>query len=99
MGRLEIDMKTSLQRCTFGRLPSNEVVLEHLSISRQHAQLTLDAAGALFITDLGSGRAHLSFKGFKHQAGPCLDWFSCLLHSIFNTSSQVRGSSWVAATV
>lgn len=55
IGRLEINMKSSLQRCVFGRLPSNEVVLEHLSISRQHAQLTLDAAGDLFITDLGSG--------------------------------------------
>ena len=43
------------QRCVFGRLPSNEVVLEHLSISRQHAQLSLDASDDLLITDLGSG--------------------------------------------
>ena len=55
LGRLEIGLRTPHQRCVFGRLPSNEVVLEHLSISRQHAQLTLDAAGDLFLTDLGSG--------------------------------------------
>lgn len=56
IGRLEMSLHTPHQRCVFGRLPSNEVVLEHMSISRQHAQLTLDASGELFITDLGSGQ-------------------------------------------
>lgn len=41
----------------FGRLASCDVLLEHLSISRQHAQMTTDGAGNLFITDLGSGAA------------------------------------------
>lgn len=36
-------------------MPSCDVQLEHLSVSRQHAQLTADGAGNLFITDLGSG--------------------------------------------
>jgi hypothetical protein len=43
------------QRVIFGRLPSNDVVLEHASISRQHAALSADATGGLQLTDLGSG--------------------------------------------
>lgn len=45
-------------RCTqvvIGRAPACDVVLEHLSISRQHAELTTDLAGNLFLTDLGAG--------------------------------------------
>ena len=38
-----------------GRAPACDVVLEHLSISRQHAELTTDLAGNLFLTDLGAG--------------------------------------------
>lgn len=38
-----------------GRAPTCDVVLEHLSISRQHAELTTDLAGNLFLTDLGAG--------------------------------------------
>ena len=40
-----------------GRAPTCDVVLEHLSISRQHAELTTDLAGNLFLTDLGAGAA------------------------------------------
>jgi len=36
------------------RAPACDVVLEHLSISRQHAQLTVDLAGAVCLMDLGS---------------------------------------------
>lgn len=36
------------------RAPSCGVVLEHLSISRQHAQLTVDLSGSVCIMDLGS---------------------------------------------
>ncbi len=43
------------QRVIFGRLPSNDVVAEHASISRQHAALSVDASGTLLLTDLQSG--------------------------------------------
>lgn len=42
------------QRVTFGRSPDCDVVLEHLSISRQHATLTVDGGGGVLLTDLGS---------------------------------------------
>jgi hypothetical protein len=42
----------------FGRAPTCEIVLEHLSISRQHATLSTDTAGNLYLTDLGSGSIH-----------------------------------------
>lgn len=54
-GHLVLEMQRPSQQATFGRLPSCEVPLEHLSISRAHAQLTTDGAGNLFVTDLGSG--------------------------------------------
>lgn len=38
-----------------GRLPTCDIPLEHLSVSRAHAHLTTDGAGNLFLTDLGSG--------------------------------------------
>ena len=69
LGRLELGLHSSHQRCVFGRLPSNEVVLEHASISRQHAQLSLNDSRDLLITDLGSGRTphHPS----THTIGRC----------------------------
>ncbi|KAL4421080.1 hypothetical protein ABPG77_001375 [Micractinium sp. CCAP 211/92] len=54
LGHLVLEMQRPSQQATVGRLPSCEVPLEHLSISRAHAQLTTDGAGNLFITDLGS---------------------------------------------
>ncbi|GAB4815324.1 hypothetical protein N2152v2_002370 [Parachlorella kessleri] len=54
LGHLVVQLVRANQECTFGRLPSCDVQLEHLSISRQHAQLTTDGAGNLFVTDLGS---------------------------------------------
>ena len=54
LGHLVIELQRH-QECVFGRLPSCGVPLDHLSISRQHARLTTDAIGALFLTDLGSG--------------------------------------------
>ncbi|GBF91494.1 MAP kinase phosphatase [Raphidocelis subcapitata] len=44
------------QRVVFGRAPppAADVALEHASASRQHAALTVDAAGAVSLTDLGS---------------------------------------------
>ena len=43
------------QRVLFGRVPSCDVVLEHLSISRQHAVVTVDGTGCAFVMDLQSG--------------------------------------------
>lgn len=54
LGHLAIKLTRANQECVFGRLASCDVLLEHLSISRQHAQMTTDGAGNLFITDLGS---------------------------------------------
>lgn len=36
------------------RAPACNVVLEHLSISRQHAALTVDSSGSVCLMDLGS---------------------------------------------
>ncbi|MEW5317279.1 MAG: hypothetical protein WDW38_008590 [Sanguina aurantia] len=43
-----------MQRCVFGRQPGLDVVLEHASVSRQHAHLAVDARGEATLTDLGS---------------------------------------------
>jgi len=54
LNKLEIPELKRNQRCVFGRAPACDVKLDHLSISRQHAQLTRDDSGALFITDLST---------------------------------------------
>lgn len=54
LGRLALELGKPSQECIFGRLPSCGVPLEHLSVSRHHARLTGDAAGRLWLTDLGS---------------------------------------------
>ena len=53
-GQLRLTLAPN-QRCVFGRQPGGcDVVLEHLSISRQHAHLSMDLNGRCFITDMGS---------------------------------------------
>ena len=52
---MELGLHSIANKVVFGRAPTCDVVLEHLSISRQHATLSTDTAGNLFITDLGSG--------------------------------------------
>ena len=55
IGQLMLEL-TPNQRCVFGRQPGGcDVVLEHLSISRQHAQLSMDVQGRCFVTDMASG--------------------------------------------
>ena len=54
LGQLVVELAGATQECVFGRLPSCSVPLEHLSISRQHAKLTRDGEGRVFLTDLGS---------------------------------------------
>ncbi|KAI3430229.1 hypothetical protein D9Q98_004826 [Chlorella vulgaris] len=54
LGHLVLELQRVGQQCVFGRLPSCEVPVEHLSISRAHAQLTRDGGGNLSVTDLGS---------------------------------------------
>uniref|UniRef100_A0A061S0J9 protein-tyrosine-phosphatase n=2 Tax=Tetraselmis sp. GSL018 TaxID=582737 RepID=A0A061S0J9_9CHLO len=51
---IEVPALRRNQRCMFGRAPTCDIKLEHLSVSRQHAQLTRDDAGMLFITDLST---------------------------------------------
>lgn len=53
-GHLRLQMEDANQRAVVGRVPSCDVHLEHLSVSRHHAALTTDAAGHLFLTDLGA---------------------------------------------
>ena len=55
VGNLRLSLSLPNQRCIFGRIPTCDVVLEHGSISRQHAQLATDAACHVFLSDLGSG--------------------------------------------
>ncbi|EIE24571.1 phosphatases II [Coccomyxa subellipsoidea C-169] len=55
VGSMELGLQSIADKVVFGRAPTCDVVLEHLSISRQHATLSTDTAGNLFITDLGSG--------------------------------------------
>lgn len=47
---------SAAQACSsFGRLPSNDVILDHASSSRHHASVAYDATHAAYlITDLGS---------------------------------------------
>lgn len=54
MGKLVVGPMKPFQRCVFGRAPSCDVVLEHLSISRAHAEIIASSTG-LTLTDLGSG--------------------------------------------
>lgn len=59
IGHLELGLRVPSQRCLIGRHPDCDVVMEHLSVSRHHAELTLDHAGHMFLTDLGAGERHL----------------------------------------
>ncbi|KAF5827290.1 hypothetical protein DUNSADRAFT_996 [Dunaliella salina] len=56
VGQLVIGPIGAHQRCIYGRLPANDVVVEHASVSRQHLALTFDvASGGVLLTDLQSG--------------------------------------------
>ena len=55
MGGIELGLQSIAEKAIFGRGPTCDVPLEHLSISRQHAVLSTDTAGNLFLTDMGSG--------------------------------------------
>lgn len=54
LGTLTVDLPAPGQACTFGRMPSCDVPLEHPSISRAHAQITLEGGSRAMLTDLGS---------------------------------------------
>ncbi|GFR47234.1 hypothetical protein Agub_g8918, partial [Astrephomene gubernaculifera] len=55
LGLLELGPLRSTQRVVWGRSPDCDVVAEHGSISRQHAAVSVDRSGAVFVTDLQSG--------------------------------------------
>ena len=59
VGGIELGLQSIAERATFGRAPTCDVLLEHLSASRQHAVLSTDTAGNLYLTDLGSGEGCL----------------------------------------
>ena len=72
-GQLRLTLAPN-QRCVFGRHPGScDVVLEHLSISRQHANLSMDLNSRCFITDMGSGkRAMLNLACIAKGKQGCL---------------------------
>ena len=75
MGTVELGLHSIADKVVFGRAPTCDIVLEHLSISRQHATLSTDTAGNLFLTDLGSGAALLCWAltllmGVRHLISP-----------------------------
>lgn len=83
-GQLRLSLAPN-QRCVFGRHPGScDVVLEHLSISRQHAHLAMDLSRHCFITDMGSGDLHPSVSVcVMHAAAWCCLWlvgaaYTCL---------------------
>lgn len=55
-----------------GRLPSADIHLKHLSLSRAHARLTTDGAGGLAVTDMGSA----------HGTNVDGAWIKCALHPL-----------------
>lgn len=55
LGEYQIGRMAPSQVVLFGRLPTCDVHLEHLSISRQHAQLQVQRDGRVVLTDMGSG--------------------------------------------
>ena len=55
LGEYQLGAMTPSQAVLFGRLPTCDVHLEHLSISRQHAQLQVQRDGSVTLTDMGSG--------------------------------------------
>jgi hypothetical protein len=65
------------QRCIFGRGPDADVKLEHASLSRAHAQLSVDRDGAVTLLDLGSGMCP------AFTASTCLHtWDSVSSHAV-----------------
>lgn len=57
MGRLVVGLKQAGQRCLIGRDATPgacDIVLEHASVSRRHAQLSAGTGALLSLTDLGS---------------------------------------------
>lgn len=71
VGTVKVECLQPGQRVVFGRAADCEVVLEHPSSSRQHAQLSVDVTGTLVLADLGSAHgtsvdgAWLKSKGGK----------------------------------
>ncbi|KAJ9508775.1 hypothetical protein QJQ45_028089 [Haematococcus lacustris] len=83
VGQLVVGPMGPHQRVIFGRLPTADVVLEHQSLSRQHAALAVEGTAGLTLTDLQSGpmglyasltTSDIWFRaGSRHQAGGCVD--------------------------
>ena len=79
-GQLRLSLAPN-QRCVFGRQPGScDVVLEHLSISRQHAHLSMDLNGRCFVTDMGSGDCNVICVGHTHSECCYLDMQLALVY-------------------
>ena len=55
VGGIELGLQSIAEKAIFGRAPTCDVPVEHLSISRQHAVMSTDTAGNLYLMDMGSG--------------------------------------------
>ncbi len=84
MGQLALSLRSATQRCLVGRHPDCAVHLEHLSVSRHHAELTLDHAGNLFLTDLGAGPGSPVMPCCARLLTSCLD---CREYAIMTAST------------
>jgi hypothetical protein len=70
IGELVVGPMRVHQRVIFGRLPSSDIVVEHGSLSRQHAALSVEGTGILMLADLQSGEAEVRWKeGQAARAG------------------------------
>ena len=63
LGLLAIPLAMQSTKCVIGRAPGCGIVLEHASISRHHAELSSNARGELFVTDLSSGNQPAGEQG------------------------------------
>ncbi len=69
LGWLLLGPLDSSQRAVLGRDPGADVRLEHGSVSRQHAAVSVERGGGALITDLGSG-ARAGANGAQRAAAP-----------------------------
>eukprot|EP00798_Chlamydomonas_sp_ICE-L_P019181 gene19181-25795_t len=92
VGYMEIGPMSFSQRVVFGRSPDSDVVLEHLSISRSHGQLTIDTSGTAFITDMQSGHGtKLDDTWIRPQAAKQLRRGSLLSFGASSRSYKLHG--------
>lgn len=64
VGTLELPALKPHQRCVFGRGDTADVKVEHASISRAHAELSVSSRGVVTLVDLASGAPSVPTAAF-----------------------------------